>query len=355
VTTDRAPSAPEKTPVLHVIVGHGLPTYFANAVRALRQVAPSDPLLVIDNASPGQELRQTLLRLAEEDDHIELVLRSENDLQANGKVGSLYSAYTLAFSRALDRGFELVHLVQADMQTLWWDEEVVRSTKELFGAHPSCVNVFTCLLSRDKQLTDDLAPSSTQGVLKLRKYGLTDTGLYHLARWQERGMRFGPSEQEHAKRYLNEGCEVLLHPLPVDAQVPWPAVIRGGQQEGKEVQTNKPYLLMPASKEQIRQARQAKGQVWLEDLCIPWGWSCLTPMWTTGLDSIDYLVLRYRAARRYGLLHGLPRIEHRGLDSTNPLAALSSFRPPLWRLLVGAPTREIRKRVRGAAARLSAT
>ena len=47
---------------------------------------------------------------------------------------------------------------------------------------------------------DDLTgPAGPDRLRSLRWYGLTDTGLYHLGRWRDRGMRFGPSEREHAR------------------------------------------------------------------------------------------------------------------------------------------------------------
>src|SRR5579875_2223703 len=87
--------------VLHVVVGHGLATYFLNAVRSVRATSPGDHLLVIDNASPDPALRGDLKRIADADDLTEVVFRDENDVRGNGKVGSLYAAYGIAFERAI--------------------------------------------------------------------------------------------------------------------------------------------------------------------------------------------------------------------------------------------------------------
>jgi hypothetical protein len=97
--------------------------------------------------------------------------------------------------------------------------------------------------------------------------------------------------------------------------------------------------------------------VWLEDLCIPWGWICATPMWVSGLDSIDYWVLRYRDAKKNGWRHFLPRLERRGIDGPawQALVRTRGYRPPLSRLLVGAPVREIRRRLHVVGAALPAT
>lgn len=332
--------------VLHVVVGHGLPAYFLNTVRSVRAVAPADPLLVIDNASRDAALRSSLERMAEQDPGMDLILRSENELRHNRKVGGLYDAYKIAFEHALSRGFDLLHLLQGDFQLMWWDDDLVAESLRIYAAHPRCVNIQMQFLSHDRRLTDDLVPAG-DGLTKLRKYGLTDTGLYHLGRWRAEMMEFGTSEQQHARRYLDEGHEVLCHPWPADAPVPWPAVIRNGVQRGREVVTAKPFLLKPLQSADIAFIKMAD-QNWLEDVCIPWGWICATPMWVSGLDSIDYWVLRYRDAKQNGLRHLLPRAELRGVAGQGRRGILRAYpyRPPVSDLLVGAPFREITRRLR---------
>jgi hypothetical protein len=338
--------------VLHVVVGHGLPGYFMNAVRSVRAVAPGDPLLIIDNASPSQELRDRLSAFAAADEMVSLVLRTANDLSANRKVGSLYDAYEIAVSHAVAGGFDLLHLIQADFQVLWWDAELAARSMQIFEAHPRCVNIQMQFLSRDKILAEELAPVGGGGQpgqprYKLERYGLTDTGLYHLGRWQAGGMRFGPSEQAHARRYLEQGLEVLIHPWPTDAAIPWPAVIRNGAQRGREISAGRPYLLKPSSPEQVAQVKAADQQTWLEDAAIPWGWACATPMWITGVDSIDYWVLRYRDARKNGLTHMLPRLDLRGIEPGDRRGLrLWPYRPSVVALFVAGPLRAVARRLR---------
>ena len=333
--------------VLHVVVGHGLPTYFLNTVRSVRATAPGDPVLVIE-PHPGQaDLRSALKRMADGDPGIELIMRSSNDLRHNRKVGGLYDAYEVAFEYAIARQFELLHLLQGDFQQMWWDDELVKKSAELYAARPGCVNIQTQILSRDKSLTDDLAPAG-DGLTRLKSYGLTDTGLYHLGRWQAQAMRFGANEQGHARRYLDEGQEVLCSPWPTDAPIPWPAVIRNGAQRGREVVTGKPFLLKPLSSVDIASLKAAASTVWLEDVCIPWGWVCATPMWVSGLDSIDYWVLRYRDARKNGLSHILPRPELRGVSDGDRRALLTArrYRPSAIGLFIAAPAREVTRRLK---------
>jgi hypothetical protein len=342
---DESSSTPS---VLHVVVGYRLRTYFLNAVRSVRAAAPNDHILVIDNASPDLSLRRELRRLADADDRMRLLELAENDQRGNYKIGGLYSAYELAFEEAVSLGFDMLHLVQGDCQVLWWADEFVARSAEIFEAHPRCVNIRTLAPSRDSQLTGELDEAGIDGVVGLRKYGLTDTGLYHLDRWRAHSMRFGQSESEHSSRYLAEGFEVLFHPWPTDAPIPWPAVIRGGVQRGKEVHTTRPYLLRPLSPDDVATVKKSSGLVWLEDICVPWGWVCAEPMWGTGIESIDYWVLRYRDARKNGLRHLLPRPVFSGVDrgDRHGLLRIYYYRPSVWRLFLGAPWSELRRRLR---------
>jgi hypothetical protein len=336
------PQADGTPRVLHVVVGHGLTRYFLNAIRSVRSVAPADSVLIVDNASQDRELLGELKRMVDGDGLIDVIFRAENDVRQNRKVGSLYAAYEVAFGHAMARQFDFLHLIQADFQTLWWDSDFVARSAEIFAAHPGCVNISTRPNLRDEALGDDLMDASGQdGLRALRQYGLTDTGLYHLARWRAGGMRFGPSEREHARRYLNEGHEVVFHPWPTDAPIPWPAVVRNGVQRGREVVTTKPFLIKPLSAAQVAQVKAAQYGVCLEEFCIPWDWACATPMLVTDLDSIDYWVMRYRDAKKNGIRHLLPRFELRGIDPADRLKPIIKYRyrPSLFRLFVLCPTR----------------
>ena len=330
--------------VLHVVVGHSLPIYFLNAVRSVRRIAPDDDLLVVDNASPEASLRDDLRQLAAGDPHVRLLLRSTNELAANGKVGGLYLAYAEAFEIALSGGYDLVHLLQSDMQMLWWGKEFTDLAMSVYDDFPECVNIHTMALSRDKALTDELVPTVRAGIEALRGFGLTDTGLYHLGRWRETGMHFHASERSHATHYSAKGHTVLCHPWPCDAQIPWPAVIRRGRQRGREVATAMPLLLRPLTSEAVATVRASPGRAPIEDVCLPWGWLSLSPMWMTGLESIDYFVLRYRDVRRNKLKAARPRLVGEG-RGPGGIRWLLPHRPSLLHLLVGQPLREVQKRL----------
>lgn len=331
--------------VIHIVVGHGLRTYFLNAVRSVRWAAPDDEILVVDNASPDQRLRDDLTRINLDDPKMRLLLRDSNSL-VNGKVGGLYDAYRDAFEIAIREEFDYVHIVQGDMQVLWWDADVITRAAEIFASDPLCVNIYTCTLPIDRAFDGSLEESSVDKLPRIRGYGLADLGIYDLERWKKLSVSFDNDEIEHGRRYLSEGFSVICHPWPTDAQIPWPAVVRNGVQQGREIKLVKPYLLKPMS---VIEIEQLKSRNWtrLEDVCIPWGWTCLTPMWATDVNP-DYLANRRQEAKRSGLLKSIPRWERSGLDNNSFRSfLLSQHRPSLWKLFVVVPSRKILTRFNG--------
>lgn len=342
ISPEKTKPKPERR-VLHVVVGHGLRTYFLNTVRSVRMAAATDEILVVDNASPDHQLVKDLRRVTDGDPKMRLLLRDSNSL-VNAKVGGLYDAYREAFELAVREGFDYVHLVQGDMQVLWWDTDVLTRAAEIFESNSGCVNIYTCLLSSDRAL-DGAVEQETGKLPKLRGYGLSDLGLYDLARWRERNISFDNDELIHSAQYSAEGLSVLCHPWPTDAQIPWPAVVRNGVQQGKEIALSKPFLLKPLTSTGIAQLK-SRDFTWLEQVCIPWGWSCLSPMWTTHLNA-DYLANRRNAIARRGIRDAHPHWERRGLDVNSwRLALVSQHRPSLFKLLVVVPAKELATRLR---------
>lgn len=157
-------------------------------------------------------------------------------------------------------------------------------------------------------------------------------------------MSFAGSEAEHAEKYRTQGFSVICHPWPTVAPIPWPPVVRQGIQHGRGILPVKPFLLQPLSAGDISELKKANW-TWLEDKCIPWGWTCWTPMWTS-YPTADYWAARRQDALKRGLIHSRPRWEKRGLDKKhhNPFWA-SQYRPSLWKLVIVIPLREISLRL----------
>jgi hypothetical protein len=317
--------------ILHAVVGHKFPIYFSNAVRSVARNAPGDDILVMDNGSDSPELTRKLRAIAAEHSQIRLMFRETNDISRNAKVGGLYDAYNAIISYSLEQGYDYLHIIQNDMQLLWWDSLVVQEALQIYQRYPDCVNIYTAALPRHTALSDGLEYIEPK-LINLRHYGLTDTGLYHLGRWRARDMRFRDSESAHARIYQEQGLRVLCHPIPTVAQVPWPAVVRRGRVRGREVPMHHEFLLMPLSASDIARARDSAEPLWLEDVCVPWGWICLRPFWVTDLETVDYWMYRYRDIRHRGLRSAWPRWDRRGLKEGESSMKVER-RPQLWQII----------------------
>lgn len=332
--------------VLHAIVGHKLPVYFINAVNSVRLMAQNDDILVVDNASGLPALIGELESIAQREPRVSLLLRSTNDISRNSKVGGLYDAYNEVVEYALGRGYDYLHIIQHDMQMVWWDESVITRAEEIFAEYPECVNIATTALASDLALSGGLGYLKPK-LVQFAQYGLTDTGLYDLAKWRQRGMRFGDSEQAHGQQYWAEGLRVLCHPLPTVAVVPWPAVVRSGQVVGREIKPRQQFLLRPLTGDEIVQVKESTTPVWLEQVAVPWGWTCLMPYWTTDLRTITYWVYRYRDIRVRGVWAARPRWQRAGLPAGSSGRGLQRApRFGLWQVLAEPAWHGLRKALR---------
>jgi hypothetical protein len=316
-------------------VGHKFPVYFINAVRSVLLMTGNDDIIVVDNASNLPELTRQLQSMADKEPRVHLLLRETNDLSRNSKVGGLYDAYNEVVSHALRHGYDYLHIMQNDMQMLWWDESVLRRAREIYAEYPECVNISTlaqpfyafALAGNVEYVKPKLA--------FLQDYGLTDTGLYDLNRWRRLDMRFLHSEKAHSKKYLSQGLRVFCHPLPTVGFIPWPAVVRAGRVRGSEVRSPEQFLLRPLTPSEINHVKEATEPFCLEDVGIPWGWTCLMPYWFTDLRSVDYLVYWYRDIRRRGLRAAWPRWDRRGLPAGTSLRRVQRRpRLGLWPVIV---------------------
>jgi hypothetical protein len=57
---------------------------------------------------------------------------------------------------ALERGYRYLHILQSDMQILWWDNEVMQYAEGIFEKYPHCVNIQLQAHSQDTVLSGDL-------------------------------------------------------------------------------------------------------------------------------------------------------------------------------------------------------
>ena len=80
--------------------------------------------------------------------------------------------------------------------------------------------------------------------------------------------------------------------------------------------------------------KESTGPVWLEEVGIPWGWTCLLPYWPTDLRTITYWVYLYRDIRARGLRAAWPRWQRAGLPAGASIRGVQRApRFGLWQVL----------------------
>ena len=160
-------------------------------------------------------------------------------------------------------------------------------------------------------------------------------------------MRFGITEQGHAKRYLADGLEVICHPWPTDAPNPWPAVVRNGVRRGREIPATKTLfdqaLVASASRsdQDVLQPGLARGRVHTLGLDVRYPLVGHRPQLGRLLgDAVP------RCQKETGLRNILPRWERRGVspEDRRRLVRIYRYRPSVFRLLVVAPASEVVRR-----------
>lgn len=315
--------------VLHAIVGYQFPVYFGNAIRSVLKMAPDDDILVVDNASNSAELTEVLNTIASAEPRVRLLIRTSNDRSRNTKVGGLYDAYNEITAYAIDNGYQYLHILQNDMQMLWWDRSIIKIATDIFSEYPECVNIQTLALLKHFHLSTTDLEYLKPKLAQLRNHGVTDTGLYDLEKWRTLDMKFMHSEKAHAEKYWGQGLRVFFHPLPTVAPIPWPAVVRNGRTIGREVQLREEFLLRPLDEAEICEVKESTKLPFLEEIAIPWGWACRTPYWVTDLRAADYWLSRLADIRDRGLRSGMSRWERRGVPAGKPLHKVQR-QPRFW-------------------------
>ena len=188
--------------------------------------------------------------------------------------------------------------MQHDMQMVWWDETVPRLASEIFAEYPECVNIQTQALPRHVDLSHGLEHVKPK-LVQLQHYGLTDTGLYDLAKWRARTCGSARASRSTRQSTAGKDCGYSAIRCRRWRLVPWPAVVRAGG-VGREVQPREKFLLRPLTDAEIDQVKESTEPVWLESVCRPVGLDLPDSLTGHGSAHDHYWVYRYRDIRAAG-------------------------------------------------------
>ena len=329
-------------PILHVIVGAGIPVYMENCVQSVLAKSPDDVLGIYNYLNSKDQREVAKLELKFDETRFSLQLQP-NEVATGLKTGSLYSAYNSAIDSAVGR-YELIHFIQADMQMMCWDAEVVTTLRSLFEQQPrnqqaKLICVGTSFHSRGRW-TEDYAKNNLvldDGVkpcFAYRGVSMSDAGVFNLSEIQANNIRFQGTEAEMQERLRQMGYEMKFLNSPVMSFVPWPATVRNGTVVARgrldkysslpllEISPEYPFPdIFEATKPEI---------FWMEDWVQPNGWVSLWPYWLSDTASPKWLVRRLTACRELGV--GL--LSRTGRSQRKAGRRVPGFGELVWALLV---------------------
>lgn len=288
--------------LLNVVVGAGIPGYFTNCISSIARLCPHDTLAIYNFVDDRDLQRIELLTSERKHPNLSLIFRPNETI---ARTGSLYDAYNHAIEYALS-DYRYISFIQADMQMMWWDEKIVDhcdAAREKFrGMHGGELCFYTQIPVRGKRV-DFYSNWGQSGHRPMRANpGAVDVAIYPVVETFGDGFRFAGSEREFSAKASRRGISTALHPFPFLAPIPFPQTVRtqAHRARAKEIADMPGAILkvLPAAGHQINFERDSFHPLFMEDLVVPDGWSCLTPYWPSDTSGIEWFRVRWQLAKK---------------------------------------------------------
>lgn len=241
-----------------------------NCVKSVLQFSPPTQIVVFDDGSADPYTLEVLAALQKQGCHVRVNERDPSAIR-----GSLYPNLNAALELAQARGFDLVHLLQDDMQFVWRSPNLENEVASIFATQPNAAQVHIHFLRRLSRTPTTVR----EDIYAYLQPALGPIGIVSVARLVERGFRYPSSEPETGRCGQALALEAYSIAYPVIARVPWPMYARFGSVSGSEKVTTKPYLLKPLDHETISRLvhRPLQELPYGDSFYVPWGWRCWNP------------------------------------------------------------------------------
>ena len=291
--------------LLHVIVGAGIPNYFHNCIDSVLRHSRL-PILAIYN-SLSQEDSDRFHKVKQQMETSQVVFL-ENSEKSGSKTGSLYLAYNQALDYAERNGFDFVNLIQSDMQVFFWDDGFVSTATEIFTAKTQksgqfVSNIFTQIPQRGKRFDyfSIWSPDPIPGYLSCP--GESDVGIFKVQDFRKARGEFTASEKANSTLVTKAGGQVVLHPKPFLAPIPFPLAVRNGRVPRISTrfdQRRPPLLEVFSEVPEFDLSSENFRPVFMEDIIRPRYGRTLTPYWPSSTEGTYWISIRLRWARGSG-------------------------------------------------------
>ena len=277
--------------LLNCIISYNRPHYLRNTLESLLEYFRFGDTLVMDDGSDDPSLVDYLSRLPETGIR---VVRKERRFPSLYH-GGLYALMNEAVDYTLAEGYDLVNIIQDDMQFMWHDPNILAKVMRIFSVHDDALqvqNLFHKKIMKYSLIENDrIEFHEESNSYHGRPYGVGDLGFLLLERVKRADFHYLDSEGEAGNYWRGRGYKMYALYSPTLAFIPWPQTIQGGRRVkqwiGKMHPPPRKYYLKPLSPEQSArlQARPLREMPFLEDYSAPWGWRCIYPAWYTRISS----------------------------------------------------------------------
>lgn len=309
--------------LLHVIVGAGVPDYFANCLDSVSRNSSHDVLGYYNWVNDRDLHAASEIARKKKSEHVEILL--QRNLEGR-RTGSLYDAYNRAIDRALGK-YRYISFIQADMQMMWWNDRIIEACDSIVESFQEENAGSLCFFSQIpvQGKREDYYSNwrDKDGELILSQPGAADVAIYALNPIFARGFRFGGSEEDFSALCAKRGVRLCLLPYPFLAPIPFPKTVREGTRPVSKSGEELPEMVLsPLGKELANFERETFHPLFMEDVVWPNGWRVLTPYWPSDTLGTEWLRIRFRQARerRFSFL------KTQSGDKAYPLP-LGRFRP----------------------------
>ena len=280
--------------VLHVVVGAGNVDYFINCIRSVNRCKAGEIFAVYNWTSSGDRIAIEVEQAKIRGSVSRLVVQKN---EQHTRTGSLYQANNLGLEWAR-QGFDYVNFIQADMQMMWWDQNVLARATAITNWHGergiNNITFFTQLPVQGKKekvydewIWDDYANT-------FRTMGFADVCLIPLFDGLNRDFTFARDEPSMSDTFFNLGAPLIYLPHPFLAPIPFPASVRDPRAKHAQVRGNSRINILRVNPEfSVNLLASSLHPLIMEDAVFPNGWACTTPYWPSDTTTSRWLRRKY--------------------------------------------------------------
>lgn len=313
-----------------MVVGAGIPSYFSNCLRSISQHSTHD-VLAFYNWVDDDDYRE-VYEIAKQYESTSVRISLQRNVLGR-RTGSLYDAYNQGIELALGK-YRYASFIQADMQMMWWSDRILSTCDSIInscqGANSEKFCFFTQIPVQGKREDYYAEWRDNDGGFKRIRKGAVDVGIFTVNSIFNQGLRFEGTENEFSEGCVKHGVNLILHPYPFLAPIPFPLTVRERQlqRQKRNPRTNNPEMVRsPLAREVINFEKDSFHPLFMEDLVWPNGWKTLTPYWPSDTLGPEWFRIRFRKSRA----EGFPLTKTQSGKRTSAMP-LGRFRPGFLRL-----------------------